>query len=226
VRLNEEDRHADDDHRRVRAFNGSTCWGERQGLFAAEGLDLTIAVPPPADVRSNAEAHWSGRLQPGRLQSRGEAAMFMGESAAITAGWRKAGSVRCRSGRRGMIVCGPSSWPELDVFTHRSSRKAGRWTRQRHRLRGAPDARGRDAAPGRDHAAATADPADRSGRDARRSRGNRAAGALVTVAERAGCRVVSSTFFHGTWVADASVSAEAYAAFVGPHARGPAHQRR
>lgn len=36
----------------------------------------------------------------------------------------------------------------------------------------------------------------------------------ITVAERAGCRIVSSTFFHGTWVADGTVSAEAYAAFV------------
>ena len=36
----------------------------------------------------------------------------------------------------------------------------------------------------------------------------------ITVAEKAGCRVVSTTFFHGTWVADPHVSAEAYAAFV------------
>ena len=36
----------------------------------------------------------------------------------------------------------------------------------------------------------------------------------ITVAEKAGCRIVSTTFFHGTWVADASVDAEAYAAFL------------
>lgn len=36
----------------------------------------------------------------------------------------------------------------------------------------------------------------------------------ITVAEKAGCRLVSTTFFHGTWVADRSISAEAYAAFV------------
>jgi NitT/TauT family transport system substrate-binding protein len=36
----------------------------------------------------------------------------------------------------------------------------------------------------------------------------------ITVAEKAGCRLVSTTFFHGTWVADRSVSAPAYAAFV------------
>jgi NitT/TauT family transport system substrate-binding protein len=36
----------------------------------------------------------------------------------------------------------------------------------------------------------------------------------ITVAERKGCRIVSTTFFHGTWVADRSVSAETYAAFV------------
>jgi len=36
----------------------------------------------------------------------------------------------------------------------------------------------------------------------------------ITIAEKAGCRLVSTTFFHGTWVADSSVSPEAYAAFV------------
>jgi ABC-type nitrate/sulfonate/bicarbonate transport system substrate-binding protein len=36
----------------------------------------------------------------------------------------------------------------------------------------------------------------------------------LTVAEKAGCRLVSTTFFHGTWVADHRVSAEAYAAFL------------
>jgi ABC-type nitrate/sulfonate/bicarbonate transport system substrate-binding protein len=36
----------------------------------------------------------------------------------------------------------------------------------------------------------------------------------ITVAEKAGCRLVSTTFFHGTWVADRTVTAEAYAAFV------------
>jgi ABC-type nitrate/sulfonate/bicarbonate transport system substrate-binding protein len=36
----------------------------------------------------------------------------------------------------------------------------------------------------------------------------------ITVAEKKGCRIVSSTFFHGTWVADPRVSPDAYAAFV------------
>jgi len=36
----------------------------------------------------------------------------------------------------------------------------------------------------------------------------------ITIAEKAGCRLVSTTFFHGTWVADRSVSPEAYAAFL------------
>jgi ABC-type nitrate/sulfonate/bicarbonate transport system substrate-binding protein len=36
----------------------------------------------------------------------------------------------------------------------------------------------------------------------------------ITIAEKKGCRLVSTTFFHGTWVADRSVSAAAYAAFV------------
>jgi ABC-type nitrate/sulfonate/bicarbonate transport system substrate-binding protein len=36
----------------------------------------------------------------------------------------------------------------------------------------------------------------------------------ITIAEKAGCRIVSSTFFHGTWVADPSLDPEAYAAFL------------
>jgi NitT/TauT family transport system substrate-binding protein len=36
----------------------------------------------------------------------------------------------------------------------------------------------------------------------------------ITVAERAGCRLVSTTFFHGTWVATPDVSTEAYAALL------------
>jgi hypothetical protein len=36
----------------------------------------------------------------------------------------------------------------------------------------------------------------------------------ITVAEKAGCRLVSTTFFHGTWVGDGRVSAEVYAAFL------------
>src|SRR3979490_933181 len=36
----------------------------------------------------------------------------------------------------------------------------------------------------------------------------------ITVAEKAGCRLVSTTFFHGTWVATPDVSPEAYAALL------------
>ena len=36
----------------------------------------------------------------------------------------------------------------------------------------------------------------------------------ITVAEKAGCRLVSTTLFHGTWVATSDVSAEAYAALL------------
>jgi ABC-type nitrate/sulfonate/bicarbonate transport system substrate-binding protein len=36
----------------------------------------------------------------------------------------------------------------------------------------------------------------------------------ITVAEKAGCRLVSTTFFHGTWIALPGVSAEAYAALL------------
>ena len=36
----------------------------------------------------------------------------------------------------------------------------------------------------------------------------------ITVAEKAGCRLVSTTFFHGTWVASPHLDTEAYAAFL------------
>ena len=36
----------------------------------------------------------------------------------------------------------------------------------------------------------------------------------ITVAEKAGCRLVSTTFFHGTWVADPGLDPETYAAFL------------
>jgi ABC-type nitrate/sulfonate/bicarbonate transport system substrate-binding protein len=36
----------------------------------------------------------------------------------------------------------------------------------------------------------------------------------ITVAEKAGCRLVSTTFFHGTWVAAPHVSAETYGALL------------
>ena len=36
----------------------------------------------------------------------------------------------------------------------------------------------------------------------------------ITVAEKAGCRLVSTTFFHGTWVATPDVSPDAYAALL------------
>jgi len=36
----------------------------------------------------------------------------------------------------------------------------------------------------------------------------------ITVAEKAGCRLVSTTFFHGTWVATDQVTVEAYAALL------------
>lgn len=36
----------------------------------------------------------------------------------------------------------------------------------------------------------------------------------ITVAEKAGCRLVSTTFFYGTWVADHTMDGVTYAAFV------------
>jgi hypothetical protein len=36
----------------------------------------------------------------------------------------------------------------------------------------------------------------------------------ITVAEKAGCRLVSTTFFHGTWVAGPDLDPALYAAFL------------
>jgi len=36
----------------------------------------------------------------------------------------------------------------------------------------------------------------------------------ITAAEKAGCRLVSTTFFYGTWVADTAVDGDTYTAFV------------
>ena len=65
---------------RVRAFNGlDVLVAIDEGLFAAEELDLRIATPAPGEIRSSAEG---ALVQPvtnqGRLQDRGEAAMYQG----------------------------------------------------------------------------------------------------------------------------------------------------
>jgi ABC-type nitrate/sulfonate/bicarbonate transport system substrate-binding protein len=36
----------------------------------------------------------------------------------------------------------------------------------------------------------------------------------ISVAEKAGCRLISTTFFHGTWVASSNLDVEAYSAFL------------
>ena len=63
--------------------------------------------------------------------------------------------------------------------------------------------------------AADASPADRF---ARLMRGEFEATVMqepwITASERAGCRVISTTFFHGTWVARRGIDVEAYAALL------------
>ena len=65
---------------RVRAFNGLDVLVARdEGLFEAEGLDLRIADPTPADL----PAPETGTLtkpvtSQGRLLDRGDAVMFQG----------------------------------------------------------------------------------------------------------------------------------------------------
>jgi hypothetical protein len=65
---------------RVRAFNGmDVLVAVDEGLFEAEGLDLRIAPPTPADLPA---AEKGTLLRPvtsqGRLVDRGEAGMFQG----------------------------------------------------------------------------------------------------------------------------------------------------
>ena len=65
---------------RVRAFNGlDVLVALDEGLFAEEGLDVRMAALAPEEIRSADE----GTLQEpvtnqGRLQDRGDAAMFQG----------------------------------------------------------------------------------------------------------------------------------------------------
>ena len=65
---------------RVLAFNGLDVLVARdEGLFQAEGLDLRIAALPVSETRSAADGALSTPVtNQGRLQARGEAAMFTG----------------------------------------------------------------------------------------------------------------------------------------------------
>ena len=65
---------------RVRAFNGlDVLVAMDEGLFAAEGLDLRVATPGPGDMRPATDGTLTHPVtNQGRLQSRGEAAMFQG----------------------------------------------------------------------------------------------------------------------------------------------------
>jgi hypothetical protein len=83
----------------VRAFNGLDVLVARdEGLFAAEGLDVQCASHQPGALRSTAEGTLTHPVtNQGRLLERGAARRFQVEPAAITAGWRKAQSVRGRS---------------------------------------------------------------------------------------------------------------------------------
>jgi hypothetical protein len=64
----------------VRAFNGLDVLVARdEGLFAAEGLDLSIAALASADTRSTADGTLSQPVtNQGRLVDLGEARMFQG----------------------------------------------------------------------------------------------------------------------------------------------------
>ena len=65
---------------RVTTFMGLDVLVARdEGLFAEEGLDLRLAAIPPDEIRSAAEGALGKPVtNQGRLQQRGEAAMFSG----------------------------------------------------------------------------------------------------------------------------------------------------
>ena len=65
---------------RVTTFMGLDVLVARdEGLFADEGLDLTLAPIPPDEMRSAAEGEFHKPVtNQGRLQERGAAAMFSG----------------------------------------------------------------------------------------------------------------------------------------------------
>ena len=65
---------------RVRVFNGLDVLVARdEGLFAAEGLDLRMIVPEQADMRPATDGTlFKPVTNQGRLQARGDAAMFQG----------------------------------------------------------------------------------------------------------------------------------------------------
>jgi hypothetical protein len=65
---------------RVTTFMGLDVLVARdEGLFADEGLDLRLAPIPPEEIRSAAEGEFFRPVtNQGRLQERGEAAMFSG----------------------------------------------------------------------------------------------------------------------------------------------------
>ena len=64
----------------VLAFNGLDVLVARdEGLFAAEGLDLQIATPSPAEIRSTADGTLAKPItNQGLLLDRGAAVMFQG----------------------------------------------------------------------------------------------------------------------------------------------------
>lgn len=65
---------------RVLAFNGLDVLVARdEGFFAAEGLDLQIATPSPAEMRSTADGTLAKPItNQGLLLDRGAAVMFQG----------------------------------------------------------------------------------------------------------------------------------------------------
>src|SRR5262245_42307769 len=201
----------------VRAFNGlDVLVAKDEGLFAAEGLDLRIVPVSPGDTASGTLTKpVTGQ---GRLVDRGEAVMFQGRAGGNNRRVADSAVGALQVGRRSMIVCGALVVaPDSDVFTpqelaHRPvALDYGNGTAYAGLLM-LEGAMPRAAVTTR---AATVNSGERL---AALLRGEFAATVLqepwITLAERSGCRLVSTTFFHGTWVADASVSAEAYAAFL------------
>jgi hypothetical protein len=199
---------------RVRAFNGLDVLVARdEGLFAAEGLDLRIA-PATADAPSTADGTLTQPVSvQGTLADRGEAAMFQGESAAITAG---GGSAVGASGRASSMVCAAGGGSPDSMFS--PSQELA------HRMVALDYGNGtayagllmlEGAMPRGDHHLRRHGQFERPAR--RGARGEVEATVLrepwITIAEKKGCRVVSTTFFHGT-CRRSKRDRRTYAAFV------------
>jgi len=103
---------------RVLAFNGLDVLVARdEGLFAAEGLDLRIAALAPEEMRSAAGTLSRPVTNQGRLQDRGDAAMFQGWECGNNRRVAESRVGARQVGRRSMVVCGALVVPPTSTIS-------------------------------------------------------------------------------------------------------------